>query len=171
MTTEGTTESGRRAFLRFGLSGVVFTILGPGLFWLAYPLGPFVAVAVAELLVHALRFAIFRKLVFPAHKGYRVSLPRYVLSALPVSLTVNVPWARAQETRSRTCPCSVNLTALASRLTSTCCSRWASPRTHSGAESSTRAASATCRHSVTVTRLALPLQSSPAWPIASGLVG
>ena len=87
MTTEGTTESGRRAFLRFGLSGVVFTILGPGLFWLAYPLGPFVAVAVAELLVHALRFAIFRKLVFPAHKGYRVSLPRYVLSALPVSLT------------------------------------------------------------------------------------
>jgi putative flippase GtrA len=80
-------ESGRSAFLRFGLSGVVFTILGPSLFWLAYPLGPFVAVAVAELSVHALRFATFRMVVFPAEKGYRVSLPRYVVSALPVSLT------------------------------------------------------------------------------------
>jgi putative flippase GtrA len=87
MTAESKRESGRRAFLRFGLSGMVFTILGPGLFWLAYPLGPFVAVAVAELLVHAVRFATFRTLVFPAHKGYRVSLQRYVLSALPVSLT------------------------------------------------------------------------------------
>jgi putative flippase GtrA len=86
MTAEGTRENGRSAFLRFGLSGVVFTILGPALFWLAYPLGPFVAVAVAELVVHALRFGIFRKLVFPAQLGYRVSLPRYVLSALPVSL-------------------------------------------------------------------------------------
>lgn len=88
MTAEGVVhESGRRAFLRFGLSGVVFTILGPALFWLVYPLGPFVAVAVAELLTHALRYATFRKLVFPAQRGYRVSLARYVLSALPVSLT------------------------------------------------------------------------------------
>lgn len=87
MNTEGGRESGRSAFARFGLSGVVFTILGPALFWLAYPLGPFVAVAVAELSVHTLRFATFRKLVFPARKGYRVSLLRYVVSALPVSLT------------------------------------------------------------------------------------
>jgi putative flippase GtrA len=87
MTAKRAHESGRRAFLRFGLSGVVFTILGPALFWLAYPLGPFMALAVAELSVHALRFATFRKLVFPAHKGYRVSLPRYVMSALPVSLS------------------------------------------------------------------------------------
>ena len=44
------------------------------------------SVAVPELVVHALRFGIFRKLVFPAQLGYRVSLPRYVLSALPVRL-------------------------------------------------------------------------------------
>jgi putative flippase GtrA len=87
MTAEGVRESSRRAFLRFGLSGVVFTLLGPALFWLAYPLGPFVAVGVAELSVHAVRFTTFRMLVFPANRGYRVSLPRYVLSALPVSLT------------------------------------------------------------------------------------
>jgi len=86
MNTEGRRDSGRRAFLRFGLSGILFTILGPALFWLTYPLGPFVAVAVAELSVHVVRFAAFRQVVFPAHKGYRVSLPRYVLSALPVSL-------------------------------------------------------------------------------------
>lgn len=86
MTADGVSESGRRAFLRFGLSGVVFTILGPALFWLVYPLGPFVAVAVAELAVHVMRFTIFRMVVFPAQRGYRVSLPRYVVSALPVSL-------------------------------------------------------------------------------------
>ena len=87
MTAERTRESSRDAFLRFGLSGIVFTVLGPALFWLAYPLGPFVAVTVAEVTVHTIRLGTFRAVVFPAHKGYRVSLPRYVLSALPVSLT------------------------------------------------------------------------------------
>ncbi len=102
MTAESTRENGRSAFLRFGISGVVFTILGPALFWLAYPLGPFVAVAVAELVVHALRFGIFRKLVFPAQLGYRVSLPRYVLSALPVSLAGVVTVAMFRNRLDRT---------------------------------------------------------------------
>ena len=87
MTAEGALETNRHAFLRFGLSGVVFTVLGPALFWLAYPLGPFVAVTVAELSVHAVRFGTFRRLVFPAQKGYRVSLRRYVVSALPITCT------------------------------------------------------------------------------------
>lgn len=87
MGAEDPRESGRHALVRFGLSGVVFTILGPALFWLAYPLGPFVAVAIAELGVHSVRFVSFRTLVFPARKGYRVNLPRYVVSALPVTLT------------------------------------------------------------------------------------
>jgi len=85
MAAKDSFESARRAFLRFGLSGIVFTILGPSLFWLAYPMGPLVAIAVAELSVHAIRFAIFQKLVFPAHKGYRVSIARYVVSALPIT--------------------------------------------------------------------------------------
>jgi putative flippase GtrA len=83
---EAEIESGRRAFVRFSLGGAAFTILGPGLFWLTYPLGQFVAVAVAELIAHALRFITFRRFVFPAKNGYRVSLARYVASALPVSL-------------------------------------------------------------------------------------
>ena len=87
MGYEEARESGGSAFVRFGLSGVLFTILGPSLFWLAYPLGPFVAVAVAELLVHMIRFATFRALIFPADKGYLVSPLRYVVSALPVTLT------------------------------------------------------------------------------------
>jgi putative flippase GtrA len=80
-------EKGRDAFLRFGASGVVFTILGPAMFWLAYPLGPFLALAIAELGVQSVRFVTFRSLVFPASKGYRVSLPRYVVSALPLTFT------------------------------------------------------------------------------------
>lgn len=102
MNTDRVEESGRRAFLRFGLSGVVFTILGPALFWLAYPLGVFVAVAVAELTVHAIRFTTFRAVVFPAHKGYRVSLQRYALSALPVSLAGVVTVALLRDRLDRT---------------------------------------------------------------------
>lgn len=86
MAADGVQEGGRRAFVRFGLAGVVFTLLGPSLFWLAYPLGPFFALAVAELTVHTLRFFVFRQVVFPAQKGYHVSLLRYVVAALPVSL-------------------------------------------------------------------------------------
>lgn len=87
MTAEDALETYRHAFLRFGMSGIVFTVLGPALFWLAYPLGPFVAVAVAELSIHAIRFGTFKRLVFPAQKGYRVSLTRYVVSALPITCT------------------------------------------------------------------------------------
>jgi len=86
MAAEDSLESARRAFLRFGLSGVVFTILGPSLFWLAYPLGPMIGIGIAELSVHSLRFLTFRRIIFPAAKGYRVSLPRYLVSALPVTL-------------------------------------------------------------------------------------
>ncbi|MFN9622130.1 MAG: hypothetical protein ACK587_04760 [Cyanobacteriota bacterium] len=75
------------AFLRFGLSGVVFTILGPLLFWFAYPLGPLIAIVMAEIIVHSVRYFTFRLLVFPASKGYNVNIQRYVISALPVSLT------------------------------------------------------------------------------------
>jgi putative flippase GtrA len=73
-------------FLRFSLSGAVFAVLGPLLFWLSYPLGPFKALALAQLIVHAIRFTTFRLVVFKANKGYKVSLPRYVISSLPVAL-------------------------------------------------------------------------------------
>jgi len=86
MKTNVKVEKKRLAFIRFGLSGLVFTVLGPTIFWIAYPLGPLVALAVAELNVHSLRFLIFRIFVFPAMKGYQVSLKRYVISALPVTL-------------------------------------------------------------------------------------
>jgi hypothetical protein len=43
------------SFIRFCLSGVFFTTLGPGLLWLAYPLGAFLAVGISELLAHSLQ--------------------------------------------------------------------------------------------------------------------
>jgi putative flippase GtrA len=92
----------QNVFTRFFLSGVLFTILGPCLFWLAYPLGPFLAVAMAELAVHSVRFITFRSLVFPAHLGYRVSLPRYVISALPVTLAGFASVALLQQRLDRT---------------------------------------------------------------------
>jgi hypothetical protein len=42
---------------------------------------------IEALRMGGLRRVLFRRLVFPAYKGYRLSLPRLVLSALPVSLT------------------------------------------------------------------------------------
>jgi len=74
------------SFIRFCLSGVFFTTLGPGLLWLTYPLGAFLAVGISELLAHSLRFVSFRWFVFPASKGYKVTAKRYLLSAVPVSL-------------------------------------------------------------------------------------
>jgi putative flippase GtrA len=79
-------ERHRDAFFRFGLTGAIFTFLGPFLFWLSYPLGPFLAAAIAEISVHFIRFFAFRALVFPAHKGYNVNFARYIISALPVTL-------------------------------------------------------------------------------------
>jgi putative flippase GtrA len=74
-------------FIRFSLSGVVFTVLGPGLFWLAYPLGPFLALAIAEASCHVLRYLSFRHLVFPRGHGFHVSVPRYIVAAIPTTLT------------------------------------------------------------------------------------
>jgi hypothetical protein len=74
------------AFVRFCLSGVFFTTLGPSLLWLSYPLGAFIAVGISEIIAHSLRFVSFRWFVFPASKGYKVTAMRYILSAFPISL-------------------------------------------------------------------------------------
>lgn len=92
----------RHSFLRFCLTGVVFTFLGPFLFWTAYPLGAFIALAIAETCVHALRFFTFRSVVFPANHGYRVTAWRYLISALPVSLTSLVCVAALRTVLDRT---------------------------------------------------------------------
>ncbi|MCP9848785.1 GtrA family protein [Cyanobium sp. Morenito 9A2] len=73
-----------RSFTRYGLSGLAFTVIGPSLFWLMYPLGPFVALAIAQVMVHLCRYLVFRYLVFPIRNGFRVSPQRYVLSVLPL---------------------------------------------------------------------------------------
>jgi putative flippase GtrA len=77
----------KHTFTRYGLSGVVFTLLGPGIFWLAYPAGPFLALAIAEASCHSLRYLSFRHLVFPQSHGFRVSVPRYIVSAIPTTLS------------------------------------------------------------------------------------
>ena len=73
-------------FTRFFLSGIVFTVLGPCLFWLAYPMGPFLAAALAEVAVHSVRYFTFKRFVFRAEMGYKVSIVRYLVSALPLTL-------------------------------------------------------------------------------------
>ncbi len=71
---------------RYGLNGLVFALLGPAVFWLLYPLGPLSAWALAESGCHLLRYVSFRWLVFPEHRGYKVSARRYLLAWAPTAL-------------------------------------------------------------------------------------
>jgi hypothetical protein len=102
MNGQPQSEAAHRAALRFGITGVIFSVMSPVLFWLAYPMGPFLAAALAEFTVHTIRFHTFRWLVFPAAKGYRVSLPRYILSALPIWVAVFVSVAFFRNRLDRT---------------------------------------------------------------------
>jgi putative flippase GtrA len=77
----------KHTFSRYGLSGVFFTLLGPGIFWLAYPAGPFLALAITEASCHCLRYLSFRHFVFPIGHGFHVSVPRYIVSVIPTTLT------------------------------------------------------------------------------------
>lgn len=102
MSIEEIVEKRRVAFMRFGFCGLVFTVLGPALFWFAYPLGSLVAVIFAELSAHSLRYLIFRSIVFPVKKGYRVNLSRYLASALPVTIVCVVAVGLLSNTLNRT---------------------------------------------------------------------
>lgn len=95
-------DSKRLTFIRYGLSGIIFTILGPSLFWVTYPLGPFEAVAITEVSVHTIRYITFKKFVFPARAGYRVSVKRYILSVFPVTASGIIVVALLRDKLSRT---------------------------------------------------------------------
>ena len=89
-------------FTRYGLNGLVFALLGPAVFWLLYPLGPLYAWALAESGCHLLRYVSFRWLVFPAHRGYRVSAGRYLLAWAPTALIGFLTVALLRERLDRT---------------------------------------------------------------------
>lgn len=95
-------ERKRCAFMRFSLSGVVFTIVGPALFWLFYPMGPYLAVASTEIIVHTMRYFAFHHLIFTRQRGYCVSPARYILSAFPVTLSSFVCVGILKDTLNRT---------------------------------------------------------------------
>jgi putative flippase GtrA len=92
----------KRTFTRYGLSGIVFTLLGPGVFWLAYPAGPFLALGIAEASCHVLRYLTFRHLVFPHSHGFHVSVQRYIVAAIPTTLTGIVVVAMFRNVLGRT---------------------------------------------------------------------
>jgi hypothetical protein len=73
------------SFRRFSISGFFFTILGPLMFWLIYPLGAIQAVVISEGTLHTIRFMTFRRFIFPAHKGYNVTKTRYVMACMPIT--------------------------------------------------------------------------------------
>ena len=80
-------ERKRYAFMRFSISGVLFTLAGPALFWILYPVGPYLAVVSTEIIIHAIRYFAFRLFIFPQERGYNVSPFRYILSASPITLS------------------------------------------------------------------------------------
>ncbi len=75
-----------RSSHRYLISGVVFTIFGPTLFWLLYPLGAMLGLAVSVSVAHTARYFVFRTFVFTRSQGYRVSPLRYLISICPAVL-------------------------------------------------------------------------------------
>ena len=71
---------------RFIIAGIIFTGIGPSIFWLLLPLGGLLAIGISETTTHLLRFIVFREIVFPSRHGYRVNLSSYLVSILPVSV-------------------------------------------------------------------------------------
>jgi len=64
-------------------NGIVFTFIGPSLFWLLYPLGPFLSVLATDSILHTLRFCSFKKIVFRDKSRYNVTFRGYLFSILP----------------------------------------------------------------------------------------
>lgn len=83
-------EKKRKALVRYSFSGLFATLMGPTLFWLLYPIGLNIAFIFTEICIHILRYLSFKFFVFPASKGYSVSIWRYGLSVLPLTLTTFV---------------------------------------------------------------------------------
>ena len=74
-----------RAYTSYSLCGGVFSVVGPLVFWLLYPLGPFAAVLLTEAIMHLARYRAF-KILFRKSDGYKVLPGRYVASITPVVL-------------------------------------------------------------------------------------
>ena len=75
-----------RSSHRYLISGVVFTIFGPTLFWVLYPLGAMLGLALSITVAHTARYFVFRVFVFTRNQGYRVSPLRYLISICPAVL-------------------------------------------------------------------------------------
>ena len=75
-----------RSSHRYLISGFVFTIFGPTLFWLLYPFGAMLGLAVSVSVAHTARYFVFRVFVFTRNQGYRVSPLRYLISICPAVL-------------------------------------------------------------------------------------
>ena len=75
-----------RSSHRYLISGVVFTIFGPTLFWLLYPLGAMLGLAVSVCVAHTARYFVFKVFVFTRKQGFRVSPLRYLISICPAVL-------------------------------------------------------------------------------------
>lgn len=76
----------KHTYTHSGSSGVVFTLLGPLILWLAYRDGPFLALAIAEIDCHLVIYLSLRHLVYPRSHGFHVSVQRYILAAIPTAL-------------------------------------------------------------------------------------
>ncbi len=76
----------KRSLVKYLANGIFFTLFGPSVFWLAYPLGPIMSLIVSDLVVHFLRFYSFKVFVFRSQAGFSVTPLGYLLSLLPLLL-------------------------------------------------------------------------------------
>lgn len=74
---------------RYVLWGIFFTLLGPCLFILLFPIGPIAAAYTTEMAIHSLRYNIYKNYVFTKKDAYKVTITRYIRACIPIS-TANI---------------------------------------------------------------------------------
>ena len=73
-----------KRLLPYTINGIIFTLIGPYVFWMLYPLGPFLSVFTTDFLLHLCRFNSFKYFVFKSSSGYQVTITSYLSVILPV---------------------------------------------------------------------------------------
>lgn len=76
----------RNALQRYIVAGACFTLLGPFLFWILYPIGAIIAYLCTECTVHLIRFTCYHYYVYPSSRPLSKSFQLYLVAILPVSI-------------------------------------------------------------------------------------
>ena len=75
----------RRLVCKYILWGIMFTLIGPCLFWILFPVGPVASAFITETTVHTIRYNVYKRNVFSNKELYDVTVMKYIKACIPVT--------------------------------------------------------------------------------------